>query len=179
MARVVVFLRGVNLVSRNRVSMPVLREALEGSGFEDVSTYVQSGNVVLSSTASPKRVGTDVERLVANRFGLDIQVVVRTRAQLAAVVKRNPLGEVAKNPKLYQVTFLQEAPAAEVVRKLEAAAAGKEQVVHIGRELYAWHPDGVGRSKLAALMSGKGLGVTATARNWTTVTRLLEMADDR
>ena len=93
---------------------------------------------VLSSTAAPKRVGTDVERLVANRFGLDIQVVVRTRAQLAAVVKRNPLGEVAKNPKLYQVTFLQAAPAAEVVRKLEAAAAGKEQVVHIGRELYAW-----------------------------------------
>ncbi len=116
--------------------------------------------------------------MIAKRFDLDIKVVVRTRAQLAAVVKRNPFGKVATNPKLYQVTFLEKAPAAEVVRKLEAAAAGKEQVVHIGRELYAWHPDGVGRSKLAALMSGKGLGVTATARNWTTVTRLLEMADE-
>ena len=50
--------------------------------------------------------------------------------------------------------------------------------MHVGRELYAWHPDGVGRSKLAALMSGKGLGVTGTARNWTTVTRLLEMAGE-
>ena len=157
--------------------MPQLREALEDSGFEDVSTYVQSGNVVLSSTAAANGVGADVEWLIAKRFDLDVKVVVRTRAQLAAVVKRNPFAEVATNPKLYQVTFLEKAPPAEVVRKLEAVAAGKEQVVHIGRELYAWHPDGVGRSKLAALMSGKGLGVTATSRNWTTVTRLLEMAD--
>jgi uncharacterized protein (DUF1697 family) len=177
-ARVVVFLRGVNLVSRNRVSMPVLREALEDAGFEDVSTYVQSGNVVVSSTASAKRVGRDVERLIADRFRLDIKVVVRTRAQLAAVVKRNPLGKVAKNPKLYQVTFLEKAPAANVLRKLEEVAAGDEQVVHVGRELYAWHPDGVGRSKLARLLSGKGLGVTATSRNWATVTAVLALADE-
>jgi len=158
--------------------MPQLREALEDSGFEDVSTYVQSGNVVLSSTAAANGVGADVEWLLAKRFDLDVKVVVRTRAQLAAVVKRNPFAEVATNPKLYQVTFLEKTPPAEVMRKLEAAASGKERIVHIGRELYAWHPDGVGRSKLAAFMSGRGLGVTATARNWTTVTRLLEMSDE-
>ena len=157
--------------------MPDLREALEEAGFEDVATYVQSGNVVLSTTRSVTRVRTDVERLLADRFDLDVKVVVRTRAELAKVVERNPLGKVATNPKLYQVTFLEKAPAADVLRKLEAAAAGKEQVAHVGRELFAWHPDGVARSKLAALMAGKGLGVTATARNWTTVTRLLEMAD--
>jgi uncharacterized protein (DUF1697 family) len=176
-ARLIVLLRGVNLVSRNRISMPDLREALEEAGFEDVSTYVQSGNVVLTSKVSAKQVGSDVQRLIAGRFGLDIAVVVRTRAQLAAVVKRNPFGKVAKNPKLYQVTFLEKAPTPELVRKLEAIAAGKEQVTHIGRELYAWHPDGVARSKLAVLMAGKGLGITATARNWRTVTKLLEIAD--
>ena len=178
MARLIVLLRGVNLAGRNRVAMPQLREALEESGFENVRTYVQSGNVVLSSKAPAKRVGAEVERLIAKRFDLDIKVVVRTRAQLAAVARRNPFAKVATNPKLYQVTFLEKAPAAEVVRKVEAAAAGKEQVVHIGRELYAWHPDGVGRSKVAALVNGKRLDVTATARNWTTVTRLLEMADE-
>jgi uncharacterized protein (DUF1697 family) len=177
MARLIVLLRGVNLVSRNRIAMGDLREALEETGFEDVSTYVQSGNVVLTSEASAKQVGSDVQRLIADRFGLDIAVVVRTRAQLAAVVKRNPFAKIATNPKLYQVTFLERAPTAELVRKLEAAAAGKEQVAHMGRELYAWHPDGVARSKLAALMAGKGLGITATARNWRTVTKLLEMAD--
>jgi len=176
-ARLIVLLRGVNLASRNRIAMPDLRQALEGAGFGDVGTYVQSGNVVLSTPLSAKRVGSDVERLLADRFELDVKVVVRTRAELAKVVERNPLGKVATNPKLYQVTFLDAAPSAEVLRKLEAAAAGKEQVAHVGRELFAWHPDGVARSKLAALMSGKGLGVTATARNWATVTRLLEMAD--
>lgn len=176
MARLVVLLRGVNLVRRNRIAMPALREALEEVGYEDVATYVQSGNVVLSSRRSAKRVQSDVGRLLADRFGLDVAVLVRTRAELARVVERNPLGKVATNPRHYQVTFLESAPSAEVLSKLEAAAAGKERVVHVGRELYAWHPDGVARSKLAALMAGRGLGVIATARNWTTVTKLLELA---
>lgn len=177
MPRLVVLLRGVNLAGRNRVPMPKLREALEEAGFEEVSTYVQSGNVVLSTKATPKKAAGEVERLVSDRFGVDSKVVVRTRAELARVVELNPLGSVAKNPRLYQVTFLEQAPSADVVRKLEEAAAGKERVEHVGLELYAWHPDGVGRSKLATLMSGKGLGVTGTARNWTTVTKLLELAN--
>src|SRR4029453_7455585 len=110
--------------------MPALREALEEAGYEDVGTYVQSGNVVLSSRKSAKRVQSDVARLLADRFDLDVAVLVRTRAELARVVERNPLGKVATNPKHYQVTFLESAPSVEVLRKLEAAAAGKERVVH-------------------------------------------------
>jgi uncharacterized protein (DUF1697 family) len=157
--------------------MPALREGLEEAGFEDVVTYLQSGNVVLTTGKPAKRVARDVERVVADRFGLDIRVLVRTRAQLAAIVDRNPLGDVATNPKWYQVTFLESAPKADVLRKLESVAANGERIEHVGRELYAWHPKGVGRSKLAVLLAGKGLGVNATARNWRTVTRLLELAD--
>ena len=62
------------------------------------------------------------------------------------------------------------------MRKLEEAAAEKERVVLVGKEIYAWHPEGVGRSRLWTLLAGRGLGVTATARNWTTVTKLLELA---
>ena len=177
MARLVVLLRGVNLAGRNRVSMPALREALEHAGFTEVATYVQSGNVVLTSGKAPKRVATDVETLLAESFGLDVRVVVRTRDELAAVVERNPLGKVATNPKRYQVTFLESPLDAAVLEKLEAVATEGERVEHAGRELYAWHPDGVGRSKLAVLLAGKGLGVTATARNWRTVTQLVELAD--
>jgi uncharacterized protein (DUF1697 family) len=177
-ARLIVLLRGVNLASRNRIAMPKLREAIKEAGYEDVATYVQSGNVVLSSRKSAKRVRSEVERLLADRFGLDVDVLVRTRAELAAVVERNPLRKVAKNEKHYQVTFLEKAPTREVLRKLEGVATAKERVVHVGRELYAWHPDGAARSKLWALMAGKGLGVTATARNWTTVRKLLELADE-
>lgn len=178
MARHVVLLRGVNLGSRNRIAMAALREALEDAGFGGVKTYLQSGNVVLSSGAPPQRVAREVERLIADRFGLDIKVVVRTRAELAEVVLRNPLGEVAVNPKRYQVSFLAANPDPEVVKKLAAAAVAPEQLVHVGRELYAWHPEGVGRSKLAAQLARPGLGVAATARNWATVTNLLALADE-
>ncbi len=157
--------------------MPALRSALEAAGFEDVATYVQSGNIVLTSGDSAAKLARAVEQLIEKEFGLEIPVVVRTRAQLAAVVKRNPLGRVAKNPKRYQVSFLEKKPGAALVRRLEALAAPGEQVVAAGREIYAWHPEGVARSKLWAALAGKGLGVTATARNWTTVTKLLELAD--
>ena len=170
-------LRGINIGSRNRIAMPALREALEEAGFGDVKTYVQSGNVVVSSRASPDGVARKVKRLIADRFGLEIDVVVRTRDELAKVVRHNPLGDVATNPKRYQVSFLDAKPAPGVVRKLADLAVPPEQLVAHGRELYAWHPAGVARSKLWAALAGRGLGVTATARNWTTVTKLLELAD--
>jgi uncharacterized protein (DUF1697 family) len=157
--------------------MPRLRAALGEAGFEDVTTYVQSGNVVLSSRDSAAKVARAVERLIEQEFGLKIPVIVRTRAQLAQVVKRNPLGRVAKNPKRYQVSFLEKKPSAALVRKLEGVAVPSERIVAQAREIYAWHPEGVARSKLWAALAGKELGVNATARNWTTVAKLLELAD--
>jgi uncharacterized protein (DUF1697 family) len=177
MARLVVLLRGINIGPRNRISMPELREALEDAGYVSVGTYLQSGNVVLSSTAAAKKVARDCERLISDRFRLEIAVVTRTRNELAKVVERNPLARVAKDPKRYQVSFLEAKPAAKIVRELEEVATGDEKVVSIGREIYAWHPAGVARSKLWARLAGKNLGVTATARNWTTVMKLLELAD--
>jgi uncharacterized protein (DUF1697 family) len=173
-----VLLRGINLGSRNRVAMPDLRQRLQEAGMDDVGTYLQSGNVVVSSDASPEALARDCERVIEAGFGLKIAVVVRTRDELAAVVKRNPLGDVATNPKRYQVSFLSAEPEPAVIKKLAALPAEAEQFVASGRELYAWHPDGVARSKLWNTLAGKGLGVTATARNWTTVTKLLEMADE-
>jgi uncharacterized protein (DUF1697 family) len=173
----IVLLRGINIGPRNRIAMPALRAALEEAGFENVRTYVQSGNVVLDSTAKPEAVQRKVEALIEKEFGLEIAVVVRTKAQLAAVVKKNPLGKVAKNPKTYQVTFLAKKLPAKAVSALEEAATQDEQLVVAGREVYAWHPEGVARSKLWAKLAGQGLGVTGTSRNWTTVEALLELAD--
>lgn len=177
MARQIVLLRAINLAGRNRISMSELRDALADAGFDDVRTYMQSGNVVLSSNRPPDEVARACERLIADRFGLEIAVVTRSRDELAEIVRRNPLGDVAVEPRRYQVSFLDAEPAPEVVAKLAAVAAGDERLVHSGRELYAWHPGGIGRSKLAAQLAGSKLGVTATARNWVTVTKLLELAD--
>ena len=137
-----------------------------------------AGNVVLRSDLGPGAVARSSEARIAEVLGLEIAVVVRTRDELAAVVERNPLRDVAVNPKRYQVSFLNEELDPDSVQRLAALAAPSERFVALGRELYAWHPDGVARSKLWARLASKSLGVTATARNWTTVTALLEMADD-
>jgi uncharacterized protein (DUF1697 family) len=158
--------------------MPAFREALADAGFGDVRTYVQSGNAVVSSSGSADAVVRKVERLLASEFDLDVPVVVRSRAQLAGVVKLNPLAKVANDPKRYQVTFCAEKPPREVVKRLEAAVAEPEALAVSGREIYAWHPAGVARSKLWNLLASRNLGVVATSRNWTTVEALLELADD-
>lgn len=175
--RQIVLLRGINLGPRNRIAMPELRERLGAAGHEDVRTYLQSGNVVLSSGLRPPELADQVRKTIAHEFGLDIEVIVRTRDELAEVVSLNPLGEVAVNPKRYQVSFLSAQLDPAELEKLEALAGDKERIVAVGRELYAWHPDGVARSKLWARLAGPSLGVSATARNWTTVTELLGLAD--
>jgi len=175
--RHVVLLRGVNLGSRNRIAMPELRALLTDAGFDDVATYVQSGNVVVSSRRAPERVAREVERLLESRLGLEIDVVVRTRDELVQVVRRNPLREVATDPKRYQVTFLAAELPAQTLRELGELAHAQERFAAHGRELYAWHPAGVARSKLWARLASHDLGVAATSRNWTTVTKLLELAE--
>jgi uncharacterized protein (DUF1697 family) len=170
----IVLLRGINIGSRNRVAMPKLRTALEAAGLDDVRTYLQSGNIVVASRTKPAET---VRRVISKEFGLDIAVVTRTRAELAKVVAHNPLASVARDPKRYQVSFCDTKPSRGVVRLIEETAAPGERVVVHGREIYAWHPDTIARSKLWALLAGQKLGVTATARNWTTVEKLLELAD--
>jgi uncharacterized protein (DUF1697 family) len=176
MERRVALLRGINLGPNRRVAMPALRELFTSAGFDDVQTYVQSGNLVLSNDSPPAALERECERLIAGRFGMDVDVVVRTADQLAEVVECNPLRDVAVEPKRYQVSFLSQELDPERLEELAASAVEPERFVAIGRELYAWHPDGVARSRLWAKLAGAGLGVKATARNWTTVTTLLGMA---
>ena len=153
--------------------MPRLRQVLEDGGYADVQTYVQSGNVVLSTAKSAKQTARAVEKLIKQHFRLDVPVVVRTKGELAAVVRANPLESVAKDPKRYQVTFFETKPDSKLIRKLDELAVDDERLAHSGRELYAWHPAGVARSKLW----GEIARAPGTSRNWTTVTKLLELAE--
>jgi uncharacterized protein (DUF1697 family) len=176
-ATYVALLRGINLAGRRRVAMPRLREVLIAAGYDDVRTFLQSGNVVLTSRDGPDRLERDLQRLVADELGVDSPVIVRTRDELADVVARNPLGAVATDPRWLQVTFLSAQPSAEAVRMLAEADVAPEQLVLSGREIYTWHPHGIQRSKAAQLAVTPRLGVAATSRNWSTVTKLLALAD--
>jgi uncharacterized protein (DUF1697 family) len=88
--RQIVLLRGINIGPRNRISMAALRELFTSAGFDDVRTYLQSGNAVLSSDADSERLAQECERRIMQAFGLNVDVIVRTRDELAGVVRRNP-----------------------------------------------------------------------------------------
>jgi uncharacterized protein (DUF1697 family) len=174
----IALLRGINVGSHNRIPMPRLRDLLGELGYEDVRTLVQSGNIVLTSSKSPERLASDLQREIADAFDVDTPVVVRTRDELARVIERDPLSHIADELKRYQVTFMDRALTQEVLDKLGSLDVAPEQFVVDGREIYAWHPDGMQRSKLGQALAGQRLRVVATARNWNTVTKLLELADE-
>jgi uncharacterized protein (DUF1697 family) len=175
----VVLLRGVNVGRHRRVAMSDLRALLDGLGYSDVRTHLQSGNVVLASGESSDQVRRSIEKGIAEKLGVDVEIFVRTRAELAAVIARDPLGDVADDPSRYLVSFLSAEPDPARVRAAAAVDVGDERFVVSGRELFAWHPGGVHASKLAKVVSERRLGVSATARNWTTLGKLLALADER
>jgi uncharacterized protein (DUF1697 family) len=176
MPRHIVLLRGVNVGGRNRLPMATLRAALTKAGFGEVETYLQSGNVVVTSGKSPETVAAGVSRVIKRDFGLDIACVVRSRAELAEVVRRDPLAKGNEDPRRHLVTFLSAGLRREVVEKMRAAAGPGEELAVVGREAYSYHPDGAGRSPLFQRLSASTLGVLASSRNWATVTALLAMA---
>ncbi|AZM45440.1 hypothetical protein DMB38_06020 [Streptomyces sp. WAC 06738] len=179
MSKQIALLRGINVGGKNKVPMAGLRKALTDHGFAGVATYVASGNVVFDDPGTPpEETAAAVEAVVAEEFGLRIPVIARTREEIAAVVAGNPLPEGAAEPARFLAVFLSgPAPAGAWFRTADPASYAPDRFAIGDRVVYVWCPGGIGRSKLAADFSGRKLGVTATARNWNTVLKLLEMAD--
>jgi uncharacterized protein (DUF1697 family) len=183
----VALLRGINVGGHNRVAMADLRRVVASLGHTDVATYIQSGNVVLSTdetdTAALARA---IERAIADALGVRPRVVVLSRDELARSVDDNPYPD-EPNPKLVHAIFLSEDPGPDLVERVAAAQrqaarnGGRDTAELVGRTLFLHTPDGYGRSELAALLtrgdSGNSAGATGTARNWATVTKLLAMCD--
>jgi uncharacterized protein (DUF1697 family) len=176
MARHVLLLRGINLGTLRRVPMAELRPLLADAGYEHVATYVQSGNIVLTSPDRPAALEEAVGALISERFGFEVPVCARSASDLAGVLAHDPIPGGADDPKHYQVTFLAQRAPAAAVRRIEELAIESERLVVHGREIYTFHPDGIARSKLAKQLSAQELGIGSTSRNWTTVKRLAEMA---
>ena len=173
----VVLLRGINLGSKRRVAMADLRDLLEGLGYDDVRTHLQSGNAVLRApTRSAATVESAVSAAIESGLGLDVKVAARTAAQMRAVVAADPFAGVATDPARYLVTFLAKKPPAGWLGSLDPESYAPEQAAVVGRQLYLWLPKGVHDSRLARTVTDKKLGGSATSRNWNVVTRLTEMA---
>jgi uncharacterized protein (DUF1697 family) len=172
----VALLRGINVGGHRKVPMAQLRDALGGAGFDGVRTHLQSGNVLVERDGRPDAVARDLEAAIAAEFGFDVDVVVRTREELAAVVEADPLLDEVTAPKLHHVVFLSGPPDTAARRRLEETDWGDERLAFAEREVYAWYPGGYQRSPLGAALARADLGVIATGRNWNTVTKLLELA---
>jgi uncharacterized protein (DUF1697 family) len=178
MARQIALLRGINLGRSKRLGMADLRDLMRALGYEDAKTLLQSGNVVFTASEPPDTIARQIEDRLARDAGLEVAVLVRTRDEIARVVARNPLREHAADPKRYLVVFLSASPDRALLRAIEREQFKPELFRVHGAEIYVWLPDGIQNARLTHAFWEKRLGVTATARNWNTVEKLLALADE-
>jgi uncharacterized protein (DUF1697 family) len=187
MARYVALLRGINVGGHAKVAMADLRALIADAGHTDIATYIQSGNAVFSDAKPAGRsakaraardadLEADLEGRLASELGLDIVVMVRSQAELTAVLDANPFatGEAERT----YVMFAKETPAADL-GGLDLARFAPEEVAVRDRQLYLRYPNGLGNAKLTTARLEKAAGTPGTARNWRTTLKLAEMLVDR
>ena len=156
--------------------MADLRELLESLGHSEVSTLGQSGNAVFTSAPSaPDQIAPAIEAAILKRFDMKVSVLLRSAEELQRIVNENPLPEALAEPSRLQVAFLSETPSPERIASLSPADFEPDQFRFGERVIYAWYRTGILESKLPYVWE-KHLGVTATSRNWNTVTRLAQVA---
>jgi len=176
MTVMIAMLRGVNVLGRNQIKMDVLRTICAGLKFESAQTYVQSGNVVF---ATPERnlsaVAKRLEDAIEKELGFRPAVVLRTAAEMRQVLARNPFAARDLDGSKFAVTFFAQPLTPETRKQIETSQVGPEEIHAHPRELYIYFPDGIGRSKLPAVID-RLTKKTGTARNWNSVTKMMEMA---
>jgi uncharacterized protein (DUF1697 family) len=194
MATHVALLRGINVGGRNKVPMADLREVVASLGHTGVTTYIQSGNVLFTAAtgSTTGELAGSLESAIADTFGIWSSVVVLSRNDLAKVLGDNPYPDEA-NPKLVHVVFLNSPLPKDLLDRITAAGSaaaakgGRDTFTAIGPALFLHTPDGFGTSELAQslfrIISGpakqKKEGMAATARNWSTATKLLALCDEK
>ena len=181
MAKKISILRGINVSGQKKIKMADLREHYEGLGFEDVTSYIQSGNVFFNTSIDDTSTLIKmIESMIAEKYGFEVPVIIRTADELANVIETNPHTHVPEDKfNVYIVTFLGAEPTAEACAEIPAVGPAGEETAIIGREVYTFYPNGSGRSKMTTNYFEKKLGVTATARNWKSVRKLLELATNQ
>lgn len=178
MNRWIVLLRGVNVSGKNKLPMADFRAALTAAGFASVQSYIQSGNVVLEADEqlSQDDVSKAFQSVLSDSFNIDTPVMILNKERLRGAVKANPLGQEFEKPNWMFLYFLSEAPTSPNLEKLTELTSENERWELLGDVFYVFAGDGAGRSKLIA-RAEKLLGVSATARNWKTVQKLIEMTN--
>ena len=169
----VALLRGVNVGGRNKIAMKDLHASFVALGHDEVTTYIQSGNVVFRSASKvPAKLGPAIEGEISKTFGLRVGVLVRTPSDFDDLIKHNPFLVPGREAAKTLVMFLDDAPTAGAVAGLDPGRSPPDEFVVRRREIYVYCPNGFGRSKLSIDYFERRLRTRATARNWNTVIKL-------
>ena len=172
----VALLRAINVSGRNKLPMKDLAAMFVAAGCRDVVTYIQSGNVVFSAPAAVlKKLPQTISKRIADDFGHQVPVVIRSHEQIAAVIRGNPFLKAGEPEKTLHVVFLADLPGAEAVAKLDPQRSPPDRFIVIGQDMYLHLPNGAGQSKLTNAWIDSKLSNVSTARNWNTVLKLYEM----
>ena len=170
----ILLFRGVG--GATQLPTAALREALTAAGFENVATYINSGNALLRSRLSRDKLISQVADICRAKFHFTKAIFAPTLDEWSELIENNPFPKAVDVPKYLHAALLDEKPKSEVIEALRAFATPTESIAVVGKVAYLHTPDGFGTSKLAAKFD-KGIGVTNTARNWNTVLKLRELAE--
>jgi uncharacterized protein (DUF1697 family) len=175
MTKYVAFLRGINVGGKNKIKMETLREALGALGFQNVKTYINSGNVIFETVKTDDvRLASKIEKAIRAEFSLNIKVMVRTIAEIEEIIKNNPFDRQFENDKDLHVLFLEEY-LAEEKRELLLSNNNENEIFAVqDREIFCLLRVSFADSLFGKDYIGKKLKVSATARNWRTVNKILE-----
>jgi len=171
----IALLRGINVGGRYAVPMAGLRRLFEESGCGSVTTYIQSGNVVFTSSVSDRSALAGLlESAVETTFGVSASVVLRTFAEIRRVARSHPFGQDTSQS---LVAFLAQKPRPQDVRSLKQVDVAPDRFKVVGSDVFLHYPNGVRGAQLTGALLERRLGVAGTMRNWRTVTRLAELAE--
>lgn len=174
----VALIRGINVGATRKLPMADLRAYCATGGFGEVKTYIQSGNVILSSNDGADEVADRLKAMIAERFKLDVPVIVRTAAQWQGYATGSPFPQAeAERPNLLHICLSAQPPAQDALEMLQARAKAKEKLAVKGGTLWCDFGESVGTSKLTPALFDKAAGSPVTARNWRTVQALAAMLE--
>ncbi|HEX6657102.1 MAG TPA: DUF1697 domain-containing protein [Ilumatobacter sp.] len=176
MTRWIALLRGVNVGGGNKIAMRALRVSCEGCGFERVSTYIQSGNVVFEAKRDEAAVTAALRKVLTEKHGLNVPVVVRSAREMDRLADSHPGLNAGVEPRYLHIVFLDKKVEQAHVHRVDGARFDPDTFAVDGREIYVTYPNGSGRSKLTIEVFERAFGVTATARNVNTVRALVKLA---
>jgi uncharacterized protein (DUF1697 family) len=173
----VALLRAVNVGGR-KLPMADFRKQVTELGWENVASYIQSGNLVFDADCSAAEAEAALEALIRTHYGYEAPAIVRTRDQWAAYPDGNPFPEAARDTPNYLLMLVAKEPIrADAADVIQARATAGEQVRKVGEALWIPFPEGSGTSKLTPALIDKAIGSSATSRNYRTVCTLLDMLD--